>query len=90
MLNLDWLLTGRGTMLVKNEKKGAESPQISPAPAAADDKNSPLVEFLTSQLREKDARIEQLAAESALLRAELQKNHSSASASIPTETPISK
>lgn len=90
MLNLDWLLTGRGSMLVKNCEKGVEKGQNPPQKTTDDENFSPLVEFLTAQLREKDARIETLAAEAALLRAQLEKNPTTISASTPMETSTSK
>ena len=89
-LNIDWLVTGRGSMLVKNCEKGVEKGQNPPQKTTDDENFSPLVEFLTAQLREKDARIETLAAEAALLRAQLEKNPTTISASTPMETSISK
>lgn len=89
-LNIDWLVTGRGSMLVKNCEKGVEKGQNPPKKTTDDENFSPLVEFLTAQLREKDARIETLAAEAALLRAQLEKNPTTISASTPMETCTSK
>lgn len=90
MLNFDWLVSGRGSMLVKNCEKGVEKGQNPPQKTTDDENFSPLVEFLTAQLREKDARIETLAAEAALLRAQLEKNPTTISASTPMETCTSK
>lgn len=74
---------GNGTIYhVMNGKNGLTMATIL--------KISPLVEFLTAQLREKDARIETLAAEAALLRAQLEKNPTTISASTPMETSTSK
>jgi len=77
-------------MLVKNCEKGVEKGQNPPQKTTDDENFSPLVEFLTAQLREKDARIETLAAEAALLRAQLEKNPTTISASTPMETCTSK